>query len=385
MDSTSERERRFLLGAVTMFNGSHAVHGIWRHPDFHRHREFERLDHWLELARTLERGRFDLLFLADVIGAYDVYGDDWKASARYGVQFPSYDPLVLLAALAPATEHLGLGLTSSVFYQHPFPFARQISTLDQLSGGRLGWNIVTSVIQNAAHNMGMDRLPDHDERYRRAEEYTQAVFLVCNTPDVAAPLVEDYRRRTAAVGRDADDIKLLAALTVVTAETEEAARAKNAELEEWISDEGMLVMLSGHMQTNLGAIDLDRPLADFKTDGMQGMLAEIRARVPLEQQASLTYRDLLKGFWRNRLVGSGEQIADRLAEFAAVGIDGVNVVEMVRPEGFEDFVEFVVPVMQERGIVQREYRDGTLREKIFGRGPRLPDRHPALRRNAFSA
>jgi long-chain alkane monooxygenase len=456
-----EREHRFLLGAVTMFNGSHAVHGIWRHPDFHRQREFERLNHWLELARTLERGRFDLLFLADVIGAYDVYGDDWKASARYGVQFPSYDPLVLLAALAPATEHLGLGLTSSVFYQHPFPFARQISTLDQLSGGRLGWNIVTSVIQNAAQNMGMDRLPDHDERYRRAEEYTQAVyklweqswdddalrrdteagvfsdpdgvheinhvsehwsvrgphlvaptpqrtpllmqagsspvgrdfaarhaeavFLVCNTPDVAAPLVEDYRRRTVAVGRDAAEIKLLAALTVVTAETEEAARAKDAELEEWISDEGMLVMLSGHMQTNLGAIDLDRPLADFKTDGMQGMLAEIRARVPPELQASLTYRDLLKGFWRNRLVGSGEQIADRLAEFAAVGIDGVNLVEMVRPEGFEDFVEFVVPVMQERGMVQREYRDGTLREKIFGRGPRLPEGHPALRRNAFTA
>jgi FMN-dependent oxidoreductase (nitrilotriacetate monooxygenase family) len=453
----SESERRFLLGAVTMFNGSHAVHGIWRHPAFDRQRQFERIDHWLELARTLERGCFDLLFLADVIGAYDVYGGDWRASARYGVQFPSYDPLVLLAALAPATKHLGLGLTSSVFYQHPFPFARQISTLDELSGGRLGWNIVTSVIENAAHNMGMERLPDHDERYRWAEEYTQAVyklweqswdddalvrdadtgvfsdpdgvheinhvgerwsvrgphlvaptpqrtpllmqaggspagrdfaarhaeavFLVANTPEVAAPVVADYRRRALAAGRAENDIKLLAALTVVTADTEQAARAKDAELEEWISDEGMLVMLSGHMQTDLGAVDLDRPLADFETDGMQGMLAEIRARVPPEQRTALTYRDLLKGFWRNRIVGSGEQVADRLAEFAAAGVDGVNLVEMVRPEGFEDFIEFVVPVLQQRGMVQREYRDGTLREKIFGRGPRLPPDHPAVRRH----
>jgi alkanesulfonate monooxygenase SsuD/methylene tetrahydromethanopterin reductase-like flavin-dependent oxidoreductase (luciferase family) len=212
---------------------------------------------------------------------------------------------------------------------------------------------------------------------------TEAVFLVANTPEVAAPVAADYRRRALAAGRAENDIKLLAALTVVTAETEEAAQAKDAELEQWISDEGMLVMLSGHMQTNLGAVDLDRPLADFKTDGMRGMLAEIRARVPAEQRTALTYRDLLKGFWRNRIVGSGEQVADRLAEFAAAGVDGVNLVEMVRPEGFEDFVEFVVPVLQQRGMVQREYRNGTLREKLFGRGPRLPAGHPAFRRDAI--
>jgi FMN-dependent oxidoreductase (nitrilotriacetate monooxygenase family) len=316
------------------------------------------------------------------------------------------------------------------------------------------------VIENAAQNMGLERLPDHDERYRWAEEYTEvvyklweqswdddallrdahsgvfsdpdgvheinhvgehwsvrgphlvaptpqrtpllmqaggspagrdfaarhaeAVFLVANTPEVAAPIAADYRRRALASGRAENDIKLLAALTVVTAETEQAARAKDAELEGWISDEGMLVMLSGHMQTDLGAVDLDRSLADFETDGMQGMLAEIRARVPAEQRAALTYRDLLKGFWRNRIVGSGEQVANRLAEFAAAGVDGINLVEMVRPEGFEDFVEFVVPVLQQRGMVQREYRDGTLREKFFGRGPRLPTSHPAARRDPVS-
>jgi len=168
--------RRFLLSAVTMFNGSHAVHGMWRHPQAVRQRAFERFDHWLELARTLERGRFDLLFLADVIGAYDVYGGDWTAAARHGVQFPSNDPLVLLSALAPATEHLGLGMTSSVFYQQPFPFARQMSTLDELSAGRLAWNIVTSVIRNGAQNVGLERLPAHDDRYRWAEEYADVVY-----------------------------------------------------------------------------------------------------------------------------------------------------------------------------------------------------------------
>ncbi|HEY5334271.1 MAG TPA: LLM class flavin-dependent oxidoreductase, partial [Solirubrobacterales bacterium] len=103
-----EERRRLLLGAVVMYNGSHALHGLWRHQEADRHRDFMDLRQWVELAQLLERGRFDLLFFADVIGAYDVYGGDWSAAAREGVQFPNADPLVLLSALAPATEHIGL-------------------------------------------------------------------------------------------------------------------------------------------------------------------------------------------------------------------------------------------------------------------------------------
>jgi len=210
-----------------------------------------------------------------------------------------------------------------------------------------------------------------------AARHAEAVYLVADTPEAAALLAADYRRRAVAAGRAAEDVKLLVALTVVVADTEAAARDKDAELEEWVSDDAMLVMLSGHMQTDFGAVDLDRPLADFRTDGMQGMLAELRQRVPEVERPGLSYRNLLERFWRRRLVGAPEQVADQLRRYADAGIDGVNLVEMIRPDSFEEFVKLVVPVLQEQGMVQREYAPGTLREKLFGRGPRLPDGHPA--------
>jgi FMN-dependent oxidoreductase (nitrilotriacetate monooxygenase family) len=452
-DGRTAPPKRLLLGAVVMYNGSHGFHGLWRHPNAARQRQFEGLEQWVELGRLLERGRFDLLFFADVIGAYDVYRGGWETTAREGAQFPTNDPLVLLSALVPATEHLGLALTSSVFYQHPFAFARQISTLDHLSRGRVAWNIVTSVIENGAQNVGLEALPVHDDRYVWADEYTdvvyklweqswdadalvrdpdsgifadpagireirhigehfrvrgphqvppspqrtpvllqaggseagrsfaarnaEAVFVVASTPQAGGKIVRDVRRRAVAAGRSPNDVKFLVALTIVVGATEQEARRRDAELERWISVEGMLAMLSGHLQTDLAAVDLDRPLADFHTEGMQGILRDLRESVPLDQRAELTFRDVLGRFWRSRIVGSPEQVADELERWAAAGIDGVNIVEVIRPDTFEEFVEHVVPVLQDRGLVQREYAPGTLREKLFGHGPHLPDRHRA--------
>jgi long-chain alkane monooxygenase len=448
-----EERRRLLLGAVVMYNGSHALHGLWRHPEADRQRDFMDVGQWIELAQLLERGRFDLLFFADVIGAYDVYGGDWKAAAREGVQFPNADPLILLAALATATENIGLAATSSVFLQHPYAFARQISTLDQISGGRVGWNIVTSVIENGAGNVGLEQLPSHDDRYRWADEYTdvvlklwehsweddalrvdpasgvfadpakvheighvgeryrvggphqvppspqrtpfllqagaseagrsfaarnaEGVFVSAATPESGGKTVADVRRRAVEYGRDPEDIKFLVGLTIVTGSTEEEAHRRDAELEEWVSDEGMMVMLSGHMQTDLAEIDLDRPLDDFSTEGMQGMLADLRESVPPADRAGLTFRDVLGRFWRSRLVGAPEQIADRLEEWQDAGIDGAMVIETLRPQSYVEFVDLVVPVLQERGMVQREYTPGTLREKLSGAGPHLADSHRA--------
>jgi FMN-dependent oxidoreductase (nitrilotriacetate monooxygenase family) len=446
--------RRLLLGAVVMYNGSHALHGLWRHPSAEVQRNFEGVAQWVELAQLLERGRFDLLFFADVIGAYDVYGGDWRATAREGAQFPTADPLVLLAALAPATEHLGLALTSSVFYQHPFAFARQISTLDHISGGRVAWNIVTSVIENGARNVGLGKLPAHDDRYLWAEEYTEvvyklwehswdddalvrdpatgvfvdpdkireighagerwsvsgphqvppspqrtpvicqaggsevgrefaarnaeAVFVVASTPEAGGRLAADVRARAAAVGRNPDDLKFIAGLTVVTGASDGEAQRLDAELDQWVSVEGMLAMLSGHLQVDLSVVDLDRPLADFSTQGMQGILKDLRESVPVEQRAELTFRDVLGNFWRRRLVGGPERIADELERWLDAGIDGVNLVETIRPDSYQQFIDHVVPVLQERGLVQRDYARGTLREKLFGYGPRLPRTHRAV-------
>ena len=102
------------------------------------------LTHWAELAKLLERGRFDAMFLADVLGAYDVYGDTPDAALRDGVQVPVNDPMMLVSAMALVTEHLGFGVTANLSYEPPAIFARRLSTLDHLTKGRIGWNIVTA-------------------------------------------------------------------------------------------------------------------------------------------------------------------------------------------------------------------------------------------------
>lgn len=164
-----------LFNAFVMNTGSHIQHGLWRHPEA-RQADFNDVDVWIELARTLEAGLFDAAFFADVVGLYGPVGGDYTVNVREGLQIPSNDPSVLLSALAVHTEHLGLAFTSSVLQAHPFEFARRASTLDHISKGRIAWNIVTSTQENAARNFGFDRLTEHDERYEWAQEYLDVVY-----------------------------------------------------------------------------------------------------------------------------------------------------------------------------------------------------------------
>jgi alkanesulfonate monooxygenase SsuD/methylene tetrahydromethanopterin reductase-like flavin-dependent oxidoreductase (luciferase family) len=191
-------------------------------------------------------------------------------------------------------------------------------------------------------------------------------------------LAADVRARAAAAGRNPDDLKFIAGLTVVTGANDGEAQRLDAELDQWVSVEGMLAMLSGHLQVDLSVVDLDRPLADFSTQGMQGILRDLRESVPVEQRAELTFRDVLGNFWRRRLVGGPERVADELERWLDAGIDGVNLVETIRPDSYQQFIDHVVPVLQERGLVQRDYAPGTLREKLFGYGARLPQTHRAV-------
>ena len=144
---------------------SHIYQGLWRHSQT-RQLAYTDLDTWIDLARLLERGRFDALFLADVIGLYGNYRGGWDTYVREGLQIPSNDPSMLISALAHVTEHLGLAFTSSIIQDLPFNFARRVSTLDHLSKGRIAWNIVTNALANGARNFGLPDLPEHDERYR---------------------------------------------------------------------------------------------------------------------------------------------------------------------------------------------------------------------------
>src|SRR5690625_3695097 len=120
--------------------------GLWTHPN-DRSDHYKNIDHWIELAKTLEAARFDGVFFADVLGPYDVYQNSRDAGLRQAVQSPINDPLLIIPAMAAVTKQLGFGVTASVTHEHPYIFARRMSTLDHLTQGRIGWNIVTSYLK----------------------------------------------------------------------------------------------------------------------------------------------------------------------------------------------------------------------------------------------
>ncbi len=163
------------FNAFQMNTVGHQSPGLWTHPRDRSHR-YTDAAHWVELAQLLEAGGFDALFLADVLGVYDVYQGSMEAALRHGVQVPLNDPLALVPLMAHATRHLGFGVTAALTYEHPYTFARRISTLDHLSGGRIGWNIVTGYLDSAARNLGLGQQMGHDARYDLADEYLDVVY-----------------------------------------------------------------------------------------------------------------------------------------------------------------------------------------------------------------
>ena len=168
-------KKQILLNAFTMNCVGHINHSLWTHPR-DRSSEYNTLGYWTDQAKLLERGLFDGVFLADIIGVYDVYGGGVDVTAREAVQLPVNDPMMLVSAMAAVTEHLGFGITVNVHNEAPYTFARRISTLDHLTGGRMGWNIVTGYLDSAHRGRGDKALPAHDRRYEYAEEYLEVLY-----------------------------------------------------------------------------------------------------------------------------------------------------------------------------------------------------------------
>ena len=162
------------LNAFDMACVGHINHGLWTHPR-DRSTGYTKLSHWLDLARLLERGLFDGLFLADVLGIYDVLDGRPDAAIRNAVQVPLLDPSLIVPAMATVTRNLGFGITANLSYEAPYLFARRMSTLDHLTDGRIGWNIVTGYLDSAARAMGLDAQQKHDDRYDLADEYMEVV------------------------------------------------------------------------------------------------------------------------------------------------------------------------------------------------------------------
>ncbi len=169
--------KRIRLNGLRQNTVGHTAMGLWRHPASQAHR-YRELSHWLETAQILERGKFDALFIADALGPLEVYQGKVDAALRDGIQTPTDDPLLLVSAMAAATRHLGFAVTVSSTYEQPYSFARKMTTLDHLSNGRIGWNIVTSALDSAARNLGLNQQIPHDERYAIAEEFMAVVYAL---------------------------------------------------------------------------------------------------------------------------------------------------------------------------------------------------------------
>jgi len=437
-----------LLNAFNMNCVGHINHGLWTHPR-DRSIDYNTLSYWTEQARTLERGLFDGLFIADIVGVYDVYQGNVDVTLRESIQLPVNDPLLLVSAMAAATRHLGFGVTVNLSYEAPYLLARRFSTLDHLSGGRIGWNIVTGYLDSAARAMGLEGQFAHDERYDRADEYlevlyklwegswedgavrrdkdarvfadparvhkvrhagryykvegyhlaepspqrtpvlfqagssgrgqrfaarhAECVFISPPSKEAARQTVKALREQLVAAGRRPDDIKVFMGTAVVTGRTEAEARQKHAEYKDYASREAGLAHFAASTGVDFGRYDLDAPV-----DYGGGNAIESATRTA--QQHGWTRRKLLQLFELGgrypAVVGDPGQVADELASWMdETGIDGFNLSRTVVPESYADFVDLVVPALQDRGRYKTAYTEGSLRHKLFAGGDRLPERH----------
>lgn len=162
------RARRFRLGAFLQATGHHV--SAWRHPQTQMDAGLN-FEHYKRITQTAERGLFDAIFLAD---SPAVWGGDPKTQYRNG-KVAHFEPVTLFSALSAVTQHIGFIATASTTYEQPYTLARKFASLDHLSQGRAGWNVVTTGNENAAQNFGLEHHPDHAQRYERAEEFVEVV------------------------------------------------------------------------------------------------------------------------------------------------------------------------------------------------------------------
>jgi len=448
-------KRRMFLNAFSMNCVVHQSPGLWVRAD-DRMVDYKHLDVWVNLAKLLERGKFDALFLADVVGVYDVFRGSREAAARTATQLPVNDPMLLIPAMAHASEHLGFGFTSGILQYPPYSFARLISTLDFLTKGRIAWNIVTSYLESAGRAYGREGLPDHEERYEMADEYCEAVyklweaswaddavvkdvergiyanparildvthdgryykvkgchltepspqrtpvlfqagasprgrafaakhaecaFFLGPTANVVGQYVADMRQLASASGRNPDDILSFAYMKIVTGGTEQEARRKYDDYFAQVNYDSAMALMSGWSGLDFGQLDPDMKIEYVETNAMRTMLYGFAKADPSHEW---TVRDVANfagiGGAGPVLVGSTEQIADQLEDWIDAGLDGFNIAYNITPGSFQDFIDGVVPVLQQRGRVQKDYGEGaTLREKLYGPGrSRIARPHPA--------
>ena len=190
----SAARKKLLLNAFHMCSPSQSWAGMWTHQQ-DQCTGYTSIDYYVDLAKLAERGLFDSIFFADSIGLMDKYGGDPAEAIRAGAMAPMNDPTLVIPAMAQATQHLGFGVTANLTYEHPFLMARRMSTLDHLTKGRIGWNIVAGFVESGARAIGLDRLRAHDERYDMADEYMEIAYKLWEASWDDGAVLRDAHKR----------------------------------------------------------------------------------------------------------------------------------------------------------------------------------------------
>ncbi|RWX64716.1 LLM class flavin-dependent oxidoreductase, partial [Mesorhizobium sp. M4B.F.Ca.ET.089.01.1.1] len=355
--------RQMKLGAFLWATGHHIA--AWRHPDAHVTAGID-IDHYIQLARTAEAAKLDMIFCEDAAGLREANVQIASQTSRS----IGFEPISLLSAIAVQTERIGLVSTASTSYNEPYGLARTFASLDHLSGGRAGWNLVTSASHIEAANFGSTGLRPHADRYERAREFAQVVaglwrgggngglnhdghsfsvrdaldlprspqgapvmvqagasedgkdlaamtadvvFSAAQTFEEAKAFYDDVKRRLAAYGREPEDVKIMPGVAPVVAATEAEARQKHEELQELIPDEVGVALLASYLSiADLWRYPIDGPLPELpESEGMKSRQALV---VEQSRRDGLSIRQLARhfagarGHWR--IVGTPAQIAD---------------------------------------------------------------------------
>jgi len=424
------------LGLFMMGEGHHVA--AWRDSDA-RCNSSQDIRHYVEVAQTGERGRFDFLFTADTNAIF--YGDD-LVQLRRTTSTLRLEPLTLLSALAMATEHIGLICTATTTYLDPFHVARMFASLDQISGGRAGWNLVTSSAPAEALNFSYDAHPEYLHRYERAAEFAQVVmglwdsweedgiledresgefydpdrlhrlnhkgkhfsvrgpltiqrspqgrpiivqagqseqgrelaaetaeviFTVQQDFDEARTFYADIKSRAEKFGRSPDNINVMPGMLPVIGKTRRDAEEKLERINSLIHPELGLTRLSNILGMDLSPFPLDGPLPDIPPSAEQQ--GRQKVVVDLARRENLTIRQLyqrITGVRGHRILcGTADEIADSMEQWFRDGAaDGFNIMSLTYPEGLNDFVGQVIPILQRRGLFRTEYESRKLRENL---------------------
>ena len=416
--------------------------GSWRHPMSMS--DFLSPDYYRRIARTLEDARFDMAFFDDRLAMPEIYGQSSDLAVEYGIRSVKLDPTAVLMAMAMDTEHLGLGATYSTTYHEPFHVARLFATLDQMSRGRIAWNIVTSLNDTEAANFGRSMHLGHDERYDRADEFleivtdmwgaweadalildktagrfadpskvhrteysgkffnvngtftvppspqghpvllqagmsgrgmafaarwAEVVFTVFRNRDAGAANYQAIRRAVADAGRDPDSVSVTPAVGVITAETPELLAEKDRMVRACARPEDGLALLCETLNVDFSDRPLDEPFSDSELAAMSWHSLRDRV-VSVSGKANPSVNDFVTYSGRgtvdeaHNFRGTPEQVADQMEDWLGTCCDGFVIAAGSVPGSYEDFARLVVPILQRRGLVRREYEGSTLRENL---------------------